>query len=112
MLVLILHYGMQIGYENADSDKYKYSGNGTGFDSLGSFASSDGSGFGKNVKIFGAGMSSSLHIANKNKDILILGKSPADGLDDTTLAAEKGYSINFTKFFLSLHFDEVNNYIC
>ena len=61
MLVLILHYGMQIGYENADSDKYKYSGNGTGFDSLGSFASSDGSGFGKNVIIFGAGMSSSLH---------------------------------------------------
>ena len=82
--------------KNADSDKYKYSENGTGFDSLGSFASSDGSGFGKNVIIFGADMSSSMHIANKNKSILILGKSPADGLDDTTFAAKKGYSINFS----------------
>ena len=90
--------------KNAGSDKYKYSENGTGFDSLGSFASSDGSGFGKNVTIFGADMSSSIHIANKNKSILILGKSPADGLDDTTFAAKKGYSINFTKFFFKFAF--------
>ena len=31
------------------------------------------------------------------KDILDLGKGPAQGLDDTTLAAEADYSINFTK---------------
>lgn len=31
---------------------------------------------------------SSLHIDNKKKDIVILGKSPTDGLDNTTLTAE------------------------
>ena len=36
-------------------------------------------------KIFVADMSSSMHIDNKNKDILILGRSSTDGLDDTTL---------------------------
>ena len=41
-------------------------------------------------------MSSSQHIGNKKKDILILGKGPAQGLEHT-LAAEKLYSINFTK---------------
>ena len=30
----------------------------------------------------------------KKKDILILGKGPTQGLDDTTLAAETQYSIN------------------
>ena len=41
-------------------------------------------------------MSSSSHIHNKKKDILILGKGPTQGLGHT-LAAEKMYSINFTK---------------
>ena len=31
---------------------------------------------GKNILIFGANMSSSAHIDNKNKDILILGEEP------------------------------------
>ena len=31
------------------------------------------------------------------KDILILGKSPTDGLDDATITAETEYSINFTE---------------
>ena len=43
---------------------------------------------GKNVIIFGADMSSSVHIDNKEKDILILGEEPTQGLDDTTLTAE------------------------
>ena len=33
----------------------------------------------------------------KKKDILILGKSPTDGLDDATITAETKYSINFTE---------------
>ena len=41
-------------------------------------------------------MSSSVHFDNK-KEILILGKGPTQGLDDTTLNAEKKYSINFTE---------------
>ena len=39
----------------------------------------------KNVIIFGVDMSSSLHIDNKTKDILVLRKNPTQGLDDTTL---------------------------
>ena len=61
---------------------------------------------GRNVTIFGADMSSSPHIDNKKKDILILGKGSTQGLEHT-LAAETLYSINFTKentkFCLSLH---------
>ena len=34
-------------------------------------------------------MSSSVHVDNKKKDILILGKGPTQGLDDTSLTAEK-----------------------
>ena len=40
-------------------------------------------------------MSSSIHIDNKKKDILVLGRGPAEGLE-STLTAEKMYSINFT----------------
>ena len=40
-------------------------------------------------------MSSSVHIGNKGKDILVLGKGPTQGLE-STLTAEKMYSINFT----------------
>ena len=59
-------------------------------------------------------MSSSSHIGNKKKDILILGKGPTQGLQHT-LAAEKLYSINFnkenTKFCLSLHYNGGNSYL-
>ena len=40
-------------------------------------------------------MSSSAHIDNRKKDILIFGKGPAQGLEHT-LTTEKVYSINFT----------------
>ena len=42
-------------------------------------------------------MSSSVHINNKKKDILILSKGSTQGLDDTTLTAEAQYSINFSR---------------
>ena len=62
---------------------------------------------GRNVIIFGADMSSSVHIDYKNKDILILGEGPTQGLDFTTLTAKAKYPINLTKpnkiFVLSLH---------
>ena len=50
--------------KNTDPDKYKYSGYGIGFDSRSEFSFIDGS-VGKNVIIFGADMSSSVHIDNK-----------------------------------------------
>ena len=33
----------------------------------------------------------------RKKDILILGKGPTQGLDDTTLPAEAQYSIGFSR---------------
>ena len=69
---------------------------------------------GKNVIIFGADMSSSVHIDNKGKVILILGERPTQGLDDTTLT-EAMYPINFTKpnkrFVLSLHYNGSNSFL-
>ena len=63
--------------------------------------------------IFGADMSTSTHIDNKKKDILVLGRGPTQGLE-STLTAEKMYSINFTvtakKFCLSLHYNGGNSY--
>ena len=60
-------------------------------------------------------MSSSPHIDNKGKDILILGKGPTQGLGEHSLTAEKLYSINFTKgntkFCLSLHYNSANGYL-
>ena len=40
-------------------------------------------------------MSSSIHIDNKGKDILILGLGPTQGLGENSLTAEKMYSIIF-----------------
>ena len=81
--------------KNADPSIQSYSVYGTEFEARESFLLSGNSGFGKNVIILGADMGSSVHIHNKKKDSLILSKSPTNGLDDTTLTAEKEYSINF-----------------
>ena len=44
---------------------------------------------------------------NREKDIVIIGECPTDGLYDETIAAEAKYFIDFTKtgrkFVLSLH---------
>ena len=54
-------------------------------------------------------MSSFIHSTKKTKNILVLGKDFVQGLDDTTIYAEKLYSINFTKtntkFCLNLHYN-------
>ena len=97
---------------NSDSDKYKYSGYGIGFDSASEFLLIDGS-MGKNVIIFGVYMSSSADIDNKGKNIF--GKGPTQGLDDTTLTAEAIYPINFTqpnkRFSLSPHYNGSNSFL-
>ena len=41
-------------------------------------------------------MNSSIHVDNKGKDILILGKGPTQGLGENSLTVEKMYSNNFT----------------
>ena len=99
--------------KNADIKKFKYSGYGIGFDRRSGYSFPDG-GFGQNVLIFGADMSTSIHIDNNGKNILVLGKGPKQGLE-STLTAEKMYSINFTvtkkKFCLSLHYNGANSYL-
>ena len=87
--------------KNADPDKYKHNGYGIRFDLRSQFSSSDGT-WGKNVIIFGANMSLSVHGDNKNKDILVLGQHQ----DDTTLTAEAKHLLilqNQEKDLLSLH---------
>ena len=98
--------------KNADIDKYKYSGYGSGFDRH-RFFSHSSSRTGRNAIIFGVHVSSPTKIDNMKKDILILGKGPQQGLEHT-LSAEKMYSINFTEnknFFLNLHYDGANSYL-
>ena len=57
-------------------------------------------------------MSSSVHVDNKNKDILIFGGGLTQGLHDTT---EAKYPINFTqpnkRFLLSLQYNESNRFL-
>ena len=70
--------------KNSDLDKSKYTGCGIGFDSRSEFLFTDGS-YGKNVNIFGADMSSSMHVDNERKGL----NSRKD------ITAEAKYSINF-----------------
>ena len=96
-----------------DIDKYGYSGYEIGFDRISSF-SFPNEGFGQNVIIFGIDMSSSAHVDNNKKDVLILAKGPTQRLGNT-LTAEKMYLINFIvtkkKLCLSLHFNGANSYL-
>ena len=91
--------------KNADPDKHSYSGYGIGFDVCGYFSLPDCNA-GKNVIIFGADMSSSVHIDNKGKHILILGKG-------TT--AEIQYPIKFIrpsiKLCLSQYYNGSNGFL-
>ena len=91
--------------KQVDIDLYKYSGYGIRFDRKGLF---------QLVMISGVDMSSSSYIDNKKKYILILGKGSTQGLEHT-LAADKLYTINFTKlntkFCLSLHYNGANIFL-
>ena len=60
-------------------------------------------------------MSSSVHLDNKQKDILILGKGLTQGLGDAKLTTEAQFSINFSrsniKFCLRLHDDGRSSFL-
>ena len=60
-------------------------------------------------------MSLSVHIDNKNKDLLILGKGLMQGLCNTALTAEAEYSISFSgsqkTFCVSLHYKGSNSFL-
>ena len=48
------------------------------------------------LQFFGVDMSSPVEIDNKKKVILIPGKGPTQGLEETRLTAEAQYSVNFS----------------
>ena len=87
--------------KNIDTSKYDYKEYGICFDEDGLFSIGNINN-GKNVLIFGVHEDSVIHANNKANIIFVM-----EGINDTTLYAEKMYSQNFTqpskKFILSLH---------
>ena len=80
---------------NPDPDKWHYSGYNIYFDSTVSFTHPDDN-YGKNIFIFEANLRSSKYANNKTKSALALGHGLIQKIDDTTIYAEKMYSLNFT----------------
>ena len=76
--------------KRADIEKCKYFRYGIGLNTKGTFLFPFG-GFSKNLIVFGVDMSSSVHVDNKKKDLLILDKVLIQVLDDTKLNTEKNY---------------------
>ena len=100
--------------KNADTSKYEYKGYGICFDEGDTFSKGNITN-GKNVLIFGVQESSLTHANNKGNNILVMDDGSVQGINDTTLYAEKIYSQNFTqpnkKFVLSLHYNHDDSYL-
>ena len=100
--------------KNTDSSKNKYEGYDIHFDEGGLFSEGNINN-GRNVLIVGVHESSITHTTNKANNIYVLGKNFVQGINDTTLYAEKVYKANFTvsdkKFVLSLHYNSDNSYL-
>ena len=100
--------------KNADARKYKYKGysicfNGDALFNIGNINN------GRNVAIFGVHEDSVIHSNNKANNLFLMGDGFMQGINDTTLYAEKMYSKNFTqpsiKLVLSLHYNGDNSYL-
>ena len=100
--------------KDVNTSNYQYSGYGICFDSGGSFSVGNITN-GRNVIIFGVDMSFSIHSTNKPQDIYLMVKDFFQGINGTTIYAEKTYKINFTehskKFVLSLHCNGDDSYL-
>ena len=70
---------------------------------------------GRNVLIFGADMSFSVHATNRANHIYLMGDVFTQGIHDTMLYIEKKYFRNFiepnVKFVLSLHYNGDDSYL-
>ena len=70
---------------------------------------------GRNVLIFGADMSFSVHANNRANPIYLMGDGLTQGINDTTIYVEKNYYRNFTdpgkKFVLSLRYNGDDSYL-
>ena len=106
--------GVKITKNATDTSKRKYEGYGICFDEGGTFSKGNISN-GRNVIIFGVHESSLVHANNKANNIYVMGDFLVQGINDTSLYAEKIYSQNFTavnkKFVLSLHYNSDNSYL-
>ena len=113
---------VKITEDPSDSDHNKYNGYGIAFDEGSDFSFSNIVN-GKNMIIFGADMSFSLHERNRQNEIYVLGKDIIQGVTTvepkkggTTIYAEKLYKDNFTEpnknFVLYLHYNDDNSYLC
>ena len=105
---------MQITKNVTDNSNNNYKEYGTCFDERSEFGHTiTEGGFAhttdaRNVLIFGADMSFSVHKTNRANHIYLMGTGLPQGINDTTIYAEKKFYRNFTefgkKFMLSLHF--------
>ena len=107
--------------KNTDSSKNNYTGYGLCFDEGGEFGNTvrqgnfDCTTNAKNVIICGVDMGSSIHVTNRANNIYVMGKDFIQGINVTTIYAEKLFRNNFTefglKFVLSLHYNGDNSYL-
>ena len=112
---------MQITKNATDNSKNNYKGYGICFDERSEFGHkiTEG-GFAhttdaRNVLIFGADMSFSINGTNKANHIYLMGTGLRQGINDTTIYAEKNFYRNFAdpgkKFVLSLHYNGDDGYL-
>ena len=112
---------MQITKNATDNSKNNYKGYGICFDERCQFnhtITEDGIAYtsnGRNVLIFGVDMSFSAPAANRANHMYVMGDRLTQGINDTTLYAEKKYFRNFTepdlKFVLRLHYNGDDSYL-
>ena len=112
---------MQITKNATDNDKNNYKGYGIFFYERSEFGHTITEGGhahtadDRNVLILGADMSFSVHATNRANHIYLMGTGLTQGINDTTIYAEKNFYRNFTdfgkKFVLSLHYNGDNSYL-
>ena len=112
---------MQITKNATDYDENNHEGYGICFDERSEFGHTIIEGGhahttdARNVLIFGADMSFRVHATNRANHIYLMGTGLTQGINDTTIYAEKNFYRNFIdlgkKFVLSLHYNGDNSYL-
>ena len=78
-----------------DPQKWQNSGYGLDFDRTGQSTHNDGNPA-RNIIIFGADLSTSIHSTNKAQNILVLDHAFIQKINNTTIYAERSYTPNFS----------------
>ena len=111
---------MQVTKNATDNDKNNYKGYGICFDERSEFGHTITEGShahttdARNILIFEADMSFNVHTTNRANHIYLMGTDLTQGINDTTIYAEKNFYRNFTefgkKFVLTLHYNGGESY--